>query len=132
MLGSHTDLPIWDYRDQDETCRQVFDLGMQSEIVSAMSTGKASGPFPFGQELIRAPNLDESCRPVTIVDLGGGRGQALQEIRADYPDLSEARFILVDLAPVIESALTAGLPSYIEPVTGSFFEPLSIHRRSLK
>lgn len=125
MLGSRTDLPMWDYRDNNDTCRQVFDLGMQSEIVAALSTGKPSGPFPFGEEL-SARKSTRADGQTTIIDLGGGRGQALEEIRKDYPELSAARFVLLDLGPVIESAQAAGLPSWIEPIVGSFFEPLPI------
>ncbi|RYP14619.1 hypothetical protein DL767_010384 [Monosporascus sp. MG133] len=130
MLGCRTHLPMWEYRDRDETCRQVFDLGMQSEIVAALSTGKASGPFPFGEELADNNNYNnnnlQDDDTLTIVDLGGGRGQALQEIREEHPQLSAARFVLMDLGPVIENALAAGLPSWIEPVVGSFFEPLPV------
>ncbi|KAI0533130.1 S-adenosyl-L-methionine-dependent methyltransferase [Xylaria digitata] len=63
---------------------------------------------------------------LTIVDLGGGRGQGLQDIRRGHPELFTARFVLMDLSPVIESARAAGLPSWIEPVVGSFFEPFPI------
>jgi hypothetical protein len=128
MLGSRTNLPMWEYRDSDETCRRVFDLGMESEIVAALATGPASGSFPFARELAGDDALTHGPlpSPVTIVDLGGGHGQALRGIRKDHPQLSNARFVLVDLLPVIESAQANGLPSWIEPIVGSFFEPLPI------
>lgn len=128
MLGSRTELPMWEYRDQDEDCKRIFDLGMQSEIVASLSTGKPSGPFPFGEELALGEHRREE-EPVTIVDIGGGRGQALEQIRADHPELT-GRFVLMDLAPVIDSAVAAGLPSWIEPVAGSFFDPLPIQGES--
>lgn len=159
MLGCRTTLPMWEFRDADPECHRVFDLGMQSEIVAALSTGKASGPFPFGEELagragggsgvdngngvvnghvngsggaIIRDSKEEDEDPcgggdLTIVDLGGGRGQALIDMREDHPALLQgARLVLVDLGPVIDSAREAGLPPWVEPVKGSFFEPLPI------
>ena len=125
MLGSRTELPMWEYRDQDEECKQMFDLGMQSEIVASLSTGKASGPFPFGEELFLKES-EQREDEVTIFDIGGGHGQALEQIRRDHPELG-GRFVLMDLAPVIDNAIADGLPTWIEPVAGSFFEPLPIH-----
>lgn len=121
MVGSRTELPMWEYRDQDEDCKRVFDSGMRSEIVAGLSTGKSSGPFEFGIELGNQATDDG----VTILDLGGGRGQALEQIRADHPEL-RGRFVLLDLKPVIDKAIDIGLPSWIEPVVGSFFESLPI------
>ena len=46
MLGSRTELPMWEYRDRDDERKRVFDLGMQSEIVASLSSGK-----PFSEEL---------------------------------------------------------------------------------
>ncbi|KAF2123485.1 S-adenosyl-L-methionine-dependent methyltransferase [Dothidotthia symphoricarpi CBS 119687] len=121
MFGSRTELPMWEYRDQNEDCRKVFDSGMRSEIVASLSTEKSSGPFAFGEELGHEAIEDG----VTIIDLGGGRGQALEQIRADHPEL-KGRFVLLDLKPVIDRAIEIGLPSWIEPVVGSFFESLPI------
>ncbi|KAI0411893.1 S-adenosyl-L-methionine-dependent methyltransferase [Xylaria grammica] len=128
MIGSHTDLPIWEYCEKDIVCGKTFDLGMQSEMVPALSAGKRGGQFPFGKELTAASasGTSDGEDTLTIVDLGGGRGQVLQEIRKNHPELSAARFVLMDLGPVIESAQAVGLPSWIEPVVGSFFEPFPI------
>ncbi|KAI7779789.1 hypothetical protein LA080_000386 [Diaporthe eres] len=64
---------------------------------------------------------------LSVVDLGGGRGQALIDMREDHPGLLQgARLVLVDLGPVIDSAREAGLPPWVEPVKGSFFEPLHV------
>ena len=37
---------MWEYRDRDDERKRVFDLGMQSEIVASLSSGK-----PFSEEL---------------------------------------------------------------------------------
>ncbi|KAF2970120.1 hypothetical protein GQX73_g3425 [Xylaria multiplex] len=100
MLGSHTTLPMWEFYEEDAVCGKTFDLGMQSEMVPALSSGKQGGNFPFGREL-SLPNTtgesQEGDQP-TIVDLGGGRGQGLQDIRKNHPELSAARFVLMDLS----------------------------------
>lgn len=127
MLGCRTALPMWEFRDTDPECSRVFDLGMQSEIVAALSTGNASGPFPFGEELGLSTAAAAAGGSLTVVDLGGGRGQALIDMREDHPALLQgARLVLVDLGPVIDSAREAGLPPWVEPVKGSFFEPLPV------
>jgi hypothetical protein len=116
MLGLNTSLPMWEFRDQNHECKVVFDSGMRSSLVSALSTGNSSGPFPFGDEL---------KGEVTIVDVGGGRGQALEQIRADYPQI-HGRFVLLDLQPVIDNAVQLGLPSWMETIAASFMEPLPL------
>ncbi|TGJ82803.1 hypothetical protein E0Z10_g5954 [Xylaria hypoxylon] len=128
MLGSNTTLPMWEYCEKDAVCNTTFDLGMQSEMVPALSAGKRGGNFPFDKELIVTNALDKAREDdiTTIVDLGGGRGQVLQEIRKNHPELAAAHFVLMDLGPVIENALAVGLPSWIKPVVGSFFEPFPI------
>lgn len=119
MLGSRTELPMWEYRDRDDERKRVFDLGMQSEIVASLSTGK-----PFSEELAARENEREKER--SVVDVGGGRDQALEQIRIDHSEPA-GRFVLLDLASVIDDAVSAGLPSWMEPVAGSFFDPLPIH-----
>lgn len=122
-LGARTNLGMWEYLKEDHERRKVFDMGMRSKIVGELSTGKLSGPFPFGDELSKEPLKKGQ---VMIVDIGGGGGQALEAIKADHPELG-GRFVLQDLEDVIEDAVAAGLPGFIEPVVGSFFETQKIH-----
>lgn len=90
--------------------------------MASLSTGK-----PFSEELAAREKEREKER--SVVNVGGGRGQALEQIRTDHSELA-GRFVLLDLAPVIDDAVSAGLPSWMEPVAGSFFDPLPIHSRS--
>lgn len=118
MLGSRANLPMWSYRDSDAQCREVFDLGMQSELVASMATGLSSGPFPFGPELVRH-DAGATDSPVTIVDIGGGHGQALIDIQDNFPELYRARFVLLDLATVIRGR-SVGWSSIVNPAGRRF------------
>jgi len=123
QLAARTNLGFWEYLKEDEQRRKVFDMGMRAKIVGQLlGAGKLSDPFPFDQELGKEP-LGEG--QVMLVDVGGGRGQALEALRVDYPGL-EGRFVLQDLEPVIADAIAGGLPSSIEPMVASFFEPQPI------
>ena len=96
---------------------KVFNSGMQSLATIGGASGSA-GPYPFDKEL-EIEDVKET--DVVIVDVGGGRGQALEAIKAAFPKL-KGRMVLQDVSDVIEDAKAGGLPSFIEPMTASFFE----------
>ena len=126
QLGARTKLGFWEYLKEDPERMKLFSSGMRSK--TTIGSGRRSGAYPFGDELSSVPTEDDE---VFIVDVGGGRGQSLEAIKNDYPDL-KGRFILQDLPDVIEDAKTNGLPSFIEPHVGSFFEPQAIKGTILK
>lgn len=94
-----------------------FNTGMRIGKI-----GRRASVFPFGDILERDPCGDND---VAIVDVGGGRGQALETIREDWPTI-KGRMVLQDLPNVIEDARTKGVPPFIETIPGSFFEGQSI------
>jgi O-methyltransferase domain len=120
QLGARTKLEFWEYLKEDPQRMKLFNSGMRSQ--ATIGNGSLSGAYPFGEELNAVQVEDDE---VLIVDVGGGRGQSLEAIRHDYPHL-KGRLILQDLPDVIEDAKTKGLPSFIEPHVGSFFEPQAI------
>ena len=83
--------------------------------------GHRTSAFPFQKALELDPPETESG--IAVVDVGGGRGQALEGIRQEYPGI-KGRMVLLDLPGVITDAKNNGLPQYIETVPGSFFDPL--------
>ena len=115
QLGAHTELGFWEYIQEDPQRTRMFNAGMRSQIT--VGHGPLSGAYPFGQELAGKCAEDE----VLIVDVGGGRGQSLEAIKNDYPEL-KGRFVLQDLEHVINNAKPQGLASFVEPVVGSFFD----------
>lgn len=115
QLGTRTSLGFWEYLKEKPERMQLFNSGMQSQVT--IGSGKRSGVFPFGEVLAKHP-----CQrnEVAIVDVGGGRGQALEAIKLDYPSIA-GRMVLLDVADVVEDGR---LPDTFETVAGSFFEPL--------
>ena len=90
---------------------------MQS-LATVGHNASSAGPYPFGEEL-RTEKISET--DVVIVDVGGGRGQALEAIRTVFPRL-KGRMVLQDVPDVIEDAKASGLPGFIGPMASSFFE----------
>ena len=115
--GHHTELGFWEYLKQDPERLKIFNSGMQS--LATIGAASSAGPYPFDEEL-RSEQV--GAKDVLVVDVGGGRGQALEAIKASCPVL-RGRMVLQDVKDVIEDAIASGLPGFVEPMTASFFEP---------
>lgn len=114
-LGANTNLGFWEYLEADPEKLQAFNNGMRSQ-----ATVKAfDSSYPFEAELNRAPVKEQE---VVLVDVGGGRGHALERVKQRFPTL-KGRLVLQDQKAVIEDALNGGLSSEIEAQPASFFEP---------
>ena len=118
QYGHHTSLGFWEYLKEDPERAKVFNSGMRS-LATVGGAARSAGPYPFEEQL---GTEDVKETDVAIVDLGGGRGQALRAIKTAYPRL-KGRMVLQDMRDVIEDAKADGLPSFIEPMAASFFEP---------
>ena len=116
QYGHGTKLGLFEYIKEDPERIKVFNSGMQSLAIS--DARKGAGPFPFDKKLGGEEIL---ATDVMIVDVGGGRGQALKAIMETFPTL-KGRMILQDVPNVIEDAKADDLPSFIEPMAASFFE----------
>lgn len=117
QYGHRTRLGFWEYLKEDPERMKLFSSGMQS-LATIGSGTRSAGAYPFEEELGREEVKETD---VVIVDVGGGRGQALEAIKASWPGL-KGRMVLQDVRDVIEDAEAGGLPSFIEPMTASFFE----------
>lgn len=114
-LGAHTSLGFWEYLEADPEKLQAFNNGMRSQ-----ATVKAfDSSYPFQEELNAKPVQDGEA---VLVDVGGGRGHALERIKHRFPTL-KGRLVLQDQKAVIDDAIAGGLSSEIEPQAASFFEP---------
>lgn len=122
QLGFVTDLGYMEYLQANPQRLKSWNSGMRTGKI-----GHRTSAFPFD----RALELDPCGKDgIAIVDVGGGRGQALEGIHQDYPEL-KGRLVLQDLPSVIDDAKANGLPSYIETTPGTFFEPLAAKGQSL-
>ena len=128
QYGHNTSLGFWEYLKEDPERAKIFNNGMQS-LATIGGAARSAGPYPFDEKL-GIEEVDET--DVAIVDVGGGRGQALEAIKTAYPTL-KGRMMLQDMRDVIEDAKASGLPSFIEPMVASFFERQPVegkHRKS--
>ncbi|PYI25505.1 O-methyltransferase [Aspergillus indologenus CBS 114.80] len=76
------------------------------------------GLYPFAERLSPLAQADQP----TIVDVGGGRGHILRQIKENTPSLA-GRFILQDRASVITDNGPALTRHGIEPMAHDFFTP---------
>lgn len=120
QFGARTSLGFWEYLKEKPERMQLFNSGMRSQ--TTIGSGKRSGVFPFGDVLAGDPCEDGE---IAIVDVGGGRGQVLEAIKHDHPEM-KGRMVLLEVGDVIEDARRQGLPEVFETVAGSFFEPLEV------
>lgn len=117
QYGHRTKLGPFEYVKEDPERVKVYNSAMQS-LATIGDARRSAGSFPFGRELGENEIMDTD---VMVVDVGGGRGQALKAINEAFPTL-KGRMILQDVPDVIEDAKANGLPSFIEPMAASFFE----------
>ncbi|KAH6609160.1 hypothetical protein Trco_002506 [Trichoderma cornu-damae] len=118
-LGQNTKLGFWEYLKEDPERMRLFNSGMRS-VATIGGEKKSSGPFPF-ETLVGS----DPSQQITIVDVGGGRGQALEAIHENYPSI-KWNMILQDQPGVVADAKEKGLPAYIEGQGASFFEPQTV------
>ncbi|ROW06975.1 hypothetical protein VMCG_04042 [Cytospora schulzeri] len=85
----------------------------------SLSTGSlAVTAFPFGEELGK---LDIKDDEIAIVDIAGGQGHIMMDIRARYPEL-KGRIIVQDLPAVLDT-VPGGPPKGIEFMPYNMFTP---------
>ena len=125
--GHRTELGLFEYMTETRERVKTFDSAMQS-LAMIHDAGRSAGSFPFDKGLNPAEIRDTY---VVIVDVGGGRGQALKAIREAYPSL-KGRMVLQDVPEVIEDAKASGLPGFIEPMAASFFEAQPVKGKEIR
>jgi hypothetical protein len=103
---------------QDPRRIKQFDIAMSTQD----STLPVLGMYPFGEELADAPDLENRA---ALVDIGGGRGQSLLQIKQKWPQL-QGRLILQDRSMVLDSF--SDLPG-IEKMPHDFFTEQPVKRK---
>ncbi|KAJ9256884.1 hypothetical protein DTO195F2_5709 [Paecilomyces variotii] len=90
-----------------------------NEAMVAQDSGQVTmGIYPFALELAKDAEDDR----VTIVDVGGGRGHILQQIKENCSGV-KGKFILQDQAGVVAEAKDELARTGIEAMTHDFFQP---------
>lgn len=107
----------WDYYDAHPEASAIFDSAMS---IQESFPQEMVPPYPFSEDI---SEVDTGPDAVTLVDIGGGFGQAIKKLRSQYPKL-EGRFILQDLPKTINKidAVQAKKDGF-EPMAHDFFTP---------
>ncbi len=104
--------------DVDPPRRELWNITMQSMA----SNFPVLGMFPFKEHLATSDG-DVSAERPAIVDVGGGRGQALLQILGDGDGAAlNGRLVLQDLATVIDTLKPDNVPG-IETMVYDIFTP---------
>ncbi|KAK7545449.1 O-methyltransferase-domain-containing protein [Phyllosticta citricarpa] len=113
----HEGKNFWDIIDGERL--EDFNTSM----MTLDSVLPVNGMFPFKYVLENAHHVDADA-PL-VVDVGGGRGQALMRIREECPDIPAQRMVLQDRAEVIEDARQKDIPELrgMKMVPHNFFDP---------
>jgi O-methyltransferase domain len=80
------------------------------------------GFYPVRERLVDGLRGDATADSSAIVDVGGGNGYALEDLRVRVPEL-KGRLILQDLPPVIEHVKMTGINPRIELMPHDFNNP---------
>ena len=108
----------WKFYEHHPDFSAVFDSAMTIQE----SFPKSMLPrYPFAEDV---GELRTGSDAVTLVDIGGGFGQSIRAIRAQYPAV-KGRFILQDLPRTISQidAVQAKEEGILEPMAHDFFTP---------
>lgn len=111
---------IWEYLNQNPEASAIFDSAMS---IQEKFPPEMRPPYSF---FANTTGLKTGPDAVTLIDIGGGAGQAIGFIRETYRNIP-GKFILQDLPKSIE-ALAPGRATEIgfEPMAHDFFEPQPI------
>jgi hypothetical protein len=111
---------VWDFYNQNLEASAIFDTAMS---IQEKFPPEMAPPYPF---LENTEALKNDSDAVTLVDVGGGAGQAIGIIKQKFPNVP-GKFILQDLPKSIEG-LAPGRAKELgfEPMVHNFFEPQPI------
>lgn len=107
----------WEFYEQNPEASKIFDSGMS--IQESFPPERKAG-YPFPEDLA---DIKKDAEAVTLVDVGGGAGQAIKSMKAAYPGLP-GRFILQDLPKTIQGLdAAAAKQAGFEATEHDFFKP---------
>ncbi|KAI7782807.1 hypothetical protein LA080_012848 [Diaporthe eres] len=110
---------------QDTWCRLAQDAVRAADMVRGMkslsSGGLAATAYPFDRELGK---LDIKEGDVAIVDVAGGQGHIMGDVRKQNPEL-KGRIVVQDLQSVLDAA-PDGPPEGVEFMAHDIFKPQPI------
>ena len=117
---NNTTLDYWEWLESNPAQMDAYNNTMERSIEVARSFGNGgfASMYPFAEEI----GQDVAPEDVVIVDVGGGRGQALEDIRTHAPIL-KGRMVLEDRAETLKDHI-CGVD--VECLSHNFFEPQPI------
>jgi hypothetical protein len=112
--------PFWEWYEKNPKAHAIFDSAMS---VQESFPKEMTPQYPFSGDI---GELRTDPDAVTLIDIGGGFGQAIKKLHAEYPGL-KGRFILQDLPKTISQIDVAQAKNDgFEPLVHDFFNPQPI------
>lgn len=116
-----TDKPTWEYFASQPGVMETFNTFMSGVRGARISWVDW---FPIEERLLNGANMEQDS--VLMVDIGGGRGHNLEEVKAKFPK-APGRFLLQDLPLVIKDV--GKLDDRVEPMSIDMFDTQPIKGR---
>jgi demethylsterigmatocystin 6-O-methyltransferase len=114
------DANVWEFYDQNPEASAIFDMAMS---IQENFPPEMTPPYPF---VDNSADVRSETDAVTLVDVGGGAGQAIGKIKQKYPNVP-GKFILQDLPKTIENLAPDRAEQLgFEPMVHNFFDPQPI------
>jgi len=105
----------WEIISQDPEWLEAFDISMKSQDEMMPITGI----YEFNE--LKEGGFDDGRK--VMVDVGGGRGQAIKRVLEEYPDLPASGMVLQDRDVVIDAVKKSGeLPEEVEKMPIDFYK----------
>ena len=120
-----SNLDYWSWLEKNPAQMEAYNKTMERSIEVARSIGKPglASMYPFADEL---DGIRSSAEEIVLVDVGGGHGQALQDILTHAPSLQGRRMILQDRASTLKRHIICSSSPTIESLPHDFFQPQPI------
>ena len=124
--ANETDLGLFEWLQTKPDQLALFSAAMQAstELRRHSTIAAISSQFPVGRPVVKANGTPGSAQDekVLLVDVGGGRGHIIRDVRAQRPEL-KGRMIVQDLSQEIVGREAA---NGIEAMSYDFFTPQPI------
>lgn len=117
---NNTTLDYWEWLEKNPVQMDAYNKTMERsiEVTRSHGSGSFASMYPFAEELGRELAPEDAV----LVDVGGGRGQALEDVRRHAPNLT-GRMVLEDRAETLKDHI-CGVG--VECLPHNFFQPQPI------
>ena len=132
--ANKTDQEFFQWMQRQPKALQKFNTSMSNSVaIERLSTGKSVvDGYPFAHEL-----ADAGPDEIVVVDIGGGYGHLLQELRTQFPQI-KGKVVVEDLPETVKGVLPIENAEVVpynffiqeQPVKGQYPNPAPVQKKN--